>query len=77
MARQQGTATEKPSSTSGSALVEDGFASIKQAEGYLSISRAKLYGLMDDGSLRYAKFGKSRRIPWAALKEYAARCLVG
>jgi excisionase family DNA binding protein len=55
----------------------DGFASVKQAEAFLSLSRSTVYTLMDQGKLRFAKIGRSRRIPWAALREFAAQCLVG
>ena len=55
---------------------QEGFASIRQAEEFLSISRSTLYTLMDRGELQYAKIGKSRRIPWKALREFAERSLV-
>jgi excisionase family DNA binding protein len=58
-------------------VVAEGFASVKEAEEFLSVSRAKLYVLMETGLLRWAKFGKSRRVPWAALRAYAASCLQG
>ena len=57
-------------------VVNDGFASIEEGCKYLRICRASIYGLMEAGAIAYAKFGKSRRIPWRALKEYAARSLV-
>ena len=55
--------------------VADGFADVHQAAAFLSLSRASIYKLMECGDLLYAKFGKSRRIPWRALREYAERCL--
>jgi excisionase family DNA binding protein len=58
------------------ALTEDGFANIPEAGAYLHMSRTSIYKAMDNGELIYAKFGKARRIPWRALHEYAARCLV-
>jgi len=58
-------------------IVDDGFATVRNAEKFLGLCRAKIYHLMDAGEIRYAKFGKSRRIPWVALREYATRCLVG
>jgi excisionase family DNA binding protein len=70
---KQGRLTDTPEL----AAVEDGFASVREAERYLSISRAKLYDLMESGGLIYAKIGRARRIPWATLRQYAARCLVG
>jgi excisionase family DNA binding protein len=57
-------------------LVRDGFAQVADAQQFLKLSRAKVYLLMDDGSLPYARFGRSRRIPWRALHAYAERCLV-
>jgi excisionase family DNA binding protein len=57
-------------------MIEDGFATVPEAAHYLRLSRAKIYLLMDDGSLKYAKFGRSRRIPWRAVKEFAAASLV-
>jgi excisionase family DNA binding protein len=60
-----------------SPLVDEGFASIKEAMAFLSLCRATLYKFMDDGELAYAKFGRARRIPWQALKDFAQRNLVG
>jgi excisionase family DNA binding protein len=34
---------------------------------YLSLSRSKVYQMMENGSLTYVKLGKSRRIPWDAV----------
>lgn len=62
--------TKKPDLTS------EGFADVHEAAEYLCMSRSSIYKLMDSGELRYAKFGKSRRIPWRALREFAERCLV-
>jgi excisionase family DNA binding protein len=59
------------------ALVEDGLVSIPDACRFTGLSRSTLYGLMDRGELVHAKIGKNRRIPVAALKELAARSLVG
>jgi excisionase family DNA binding protein len=56
--------------------VSDGLLSVAEAAHFLSISRAKLYSLMDAGDLAYAKIGKSRRIPRRALVEFAERHLV-
>jgi excisionase family DNA binding protein len=57
-------------------LAQDGFVSVREAGKFLGLSRAKIYSLMDSGELRYAKFGKSRRVPRRALAEYAQRCIV-
>ena len=61
----------------GLAVVAEGFAKVAEAEKFLGVSRAKLYQMMDAGALTYAKMGRSRRIPWQALREYAASCLIG
>jgi excisionase family DNA binding protein len=58
-------------------MVEGGFVSVPEAARFLGLSRAKLYLLMDKQELAYAKFGKSRRIPRAALLTYAKSCMVG
>ena len=55
--------------------VSEGFASLREAAEYLCLCRATLYKLMDGGELAYARFGRSRRVPWAALKEFAAKSL--
>jgi excisionase family DNA binding protein len=54
-----------------------GLASVKDAEQFLNLSRATIYGLMDKGDLRYVKIGKSRRIPWEALNELVQKNTVG
>jgi excisionase family DNA binding protein len=58
-------------------LVADGLASVAEAGRFLSVGRSFLYELMDRGALPYSKLGRSRRIPWKALREYAANALVG
>ena len=68
-----------PSAVAASAvhLADGGFATVPQAAAFLGLSRTTIYNLMDNGSLRYAKFGKSRRVPWAALRSFGASRLVG
>jgi excisionase family DNA binding protein len=58
-------------------VVRDGFASVEQAEEFLRLGRSTVYKLMESGELIYAQFGRSRRIPWRAIREYAAKQLVG
>jgi len=58
-------------------VTRDGFADVEESSKFLAMSRASVYKLMEAGKLPFAKFGKSRRIPWRALREYAAGCLVG
>ena len=66
-----------PAAVAKPAMVADGFVDVAEAGRFLDLSRATIYALMDKGDLAYAKFGKSRRIPRAALRDYAGRCLVG
>jgi excisionase family DNA binding protein len=61
----------------GDGLMEDGLATVQEASAFLSVSRAKLYAMMDARDLAYVKLGRSRRIPWRAIKQLAASCLVG
>jgi excisionase family DNA binding protein len=56
--------------------VEEGFVGIAEAATFLKLSRSKVYLLMDGGELPYAKFGKARRIPKRALREFAERSMV-
>lgn len=58
-------------------LVADGFVSVPGAAQFLGISRSKTYESMDAGELMYAKFGRARRIPQRALREFAAARLRG
>jgi excisionase family DNA binding protein len=58
------------------ALVENGFMSIREASDHLAMSVSAIYGLMAKGELRWAKFGKARRISKRSLLEYASRALV-
>jgi excisionase family DNA binding protein len=58
-------------------LNEDGYLTIGEVAQFLRLCRATVYTLMDNGSIPYAKFGKSRRVPRQALREYADSCLVG
>jgi excisionase family DNA binding protein len=46
---------------------------IDEAVELLSISRTQLYSLMSAGKLAFVKFGKSRRVPLAALLELIER----
>ena len=59
-----------------SSVVDGGFVNVPYAASFLGVSRSKLYGMMDDGELTYAKFGRSRRVPRRALLELAQKCLV-
>jgi len=58
-------------------LVRDGFAEVAEAQLYLRLSRSTIYTLMDRRELPFARFGRTRRIPWRSLRDYAAAQLVG
>jgi excisionase family DNA binding protein len=57
-------------------LVADGLVTVAEAAKFLSLSRATLYQLMDQGQLPYVKIGKSPRVPRKAVIELAAKNLV-
>jgi excisionase family DNA binding protein len=56
-------------------LVADGLATVEEAARFLSVGRSTLYGLMDAGNLPHCKIGRSRRIPWQAVRRLAADTL--
>jgi excisionase family DNA binding protein len=58
-------------------LVAEGTETVAAASRFLSLSRATIYKLMENGELAFCKFGRARRIPRRALLEYAAKCLTG
>lgn len=52
---------------------ERGYATVKEAAGYVRLSVAKLYQLMSQGDLPFVKVGKARRIAWDALDQMMQR----
>jgi excisionase family DNA binding protein len=50
---------------------------ISEAAEFLSISRTKLYSMMDNGELVFVKLGRNRRIPRRAVIDLASRELRG
>jgi excisionase family DNA binding protein len=60
-----------------SAVDDEGFALVSEAMGFLKVGKDKVYKMMAAGELRYAKFGKCRRITWKSLRECAERNLIG
>ncbi len=58
-------------------LVVDGLVRLAEAQKFTSLSRSKLYALMQRGELPYVQLGRARRIPRRALVELAARHLIG
>ncbi len=45
--------------------MEQGLRAVASVAKYLSLSRSKVYAMMDSGELPYVKLGKSRRVRWA------------
>ena len=58
-------------------LFADGLISVPDAAKFLSISKSKLYLVMDAGELPYVKIGSSRRIPKRALVVFVEQRLKG
>jgi excisionase family DNA binding protein len=58
-------------------LVAEGLMTVNEAAEFLGLSRSRVYGLMESGELRFAKIGKSRRIPRRAVTAFAASRMVG
>lgn len=52
-------------------------ATVLEAANYLTVSRSKVYQMMDAGLLPWVKLGASRRIRWADLEKLVADNLVG
>ena len=48
-----------------------GLCSIPKAAEFLSVSRGKMYSMLNDGSCPSKRFGKSVRIPWVWLLKQA------
>lgn len=57
-------------------LVAEGLMTVADASSFLGIKRAKLYLLMDEGRLPYAKIGRARRIPKRAVVALAVESMV-
>jgi excisionase family DNA binding protein len=47
-----------------------GWASVRDVCEYLRLSRMTVYNMMTAGKLRWAKFGRIRRVSWDAVREY-------
>jgi excisionase family DNA binding protein len=57
-------------------LASEGFVSINQAAKFLSLSRGKIYLMLEAGQLSSAKFGRARRIAKRSLLEVANKSIV-
>ncbi len=51
--------------------------SVREISAYLSLSRSKVYQLMESGELPYIKFGKSRRVRWGDVLQLVESHRVG
>lgn len=58
-------------------LTEDGTLGVRAACAFTGLSRSKLYGLMEQGRLPYAKCDRRRLIPKRALVAFLAAHLQG
>jgi excisionase family DNA binding protein len=54
-----------------------GLATVPEVAEFLSVSRAKLYLMMDAGHLAYVKLGKSRRVRWSDVDHLVTENTVG
>jgi len=52
-------------------------ATVPEVAGYLSLSRSKVYQMMDSGRLPYVKLGRCRRIRWADVEAMLDESRVG
>lgn len=50
---------------------------VPQVAEFLSLSRSKVYDLMDSGTLQYVKLGKSRRVRWSDVMRLVEKSVVG
>jgi excisionase family DNA binding protein len=51
--------------------LKTGLCSIPEASAFLSISKEKLYKLIQNNEIPFRQFGRSVRIPWAWLNKQA------
>ena len=49
--------------------VADSLHPVTRVAAFLSLSRSKVYAMMDAGELPFVKFGKSRRIRWSDVQK--------
>jgi excisionase family DNA binding protein len=70
-------AEKSPQNGEARTIVADGLMTVTEAAEYLSISRSKLYQMMDSGELPYVKLGRCRRIQRRDLIDLVSRQLRG
>jgi excisionase family DNA binding protein len=56
-------------------LAEGGFATVLEVARFLAVSRSQVYALMEKGALPSARIGRSRRVPWVAVRKFAAEAI--
>lgn len=66
--------TEIQRDEKGRALAPDGWpisgcATINEVVAVSSLSRSKLYNMIEAGELETKRFGKSRRVTWASIRQ--------
>ncbi len=54
-----------------------GLRTVQEVAEFLSISRSKVYQLMDSGELVFVKIGSSRRVRWEDVLKLVETSLVG
>ena len=52
-------------------------ATVREVAAFLSLSRSKVYQMMDSGELPYIKLGKCRRVHWADVEALVGRSRIG
>lgn len=55
---------------------QDGLQTVEAVAQFLTLSRSKVYQLMERGELPYVKLGRSRRVKWADVLELIDKNLV-
>ena len=53
--------------------LDSGLQPVNKVARFLSLSRSKVYSLMETGELPYVKLGKSRRVRWEDVLQLVAR----
>lgn len=49
--------------------IQESLHPVTKVAAFLSLSRSKVYAMMDAGELPFVKFGKSRRIRWSDVQK--------
>jgi len=49
-----------------------GFATVEEVSAFLRVSRAKVYQMVESGSLPHVRIGHSVRVPYKALEKLVA-----